>query len=118
MPQEEQNSRKDVSPKSTTLKREGSGGSERRTIRLQMQDETDDSDPSYIYSCSIGHILEHEFCHLGCRAVKGKFLKQRNFCLSMLLFEVFFSTFWWQKQIFFFRNILASALKSYIIILL
>ena len=31
--------------------------------------------PSYIYSCSIGHIWEHEFCHLGCWAVKGKFLK-------------------------------------------
>ena len=28
--------------------------------------------PSYIYSCSIGHILEHEFCHLGCRADVGQ----------------------------------------------
>jgi hypothetical protein len=42
------------------------------------------SNPSSIYSCSIGHIWEHEFCHLGCWAVKGKFLKQLNFCLSML----------------------------------
>ena len=24
--------------------------------------------PSSIYSCSIDHILEHEFCHLGCWA--------------------------------------------------
>ena len=46
--------------------------------------------PSSIYSCSIDHILEHEFCHLGCWAVKGKFLKRRNFCLSMLLFGVVF----------------------------
>ena len=36
--------------------------------------------PSSIYSCSIGHILEHEVCHLGCWAVKEKFLKRRNFC--------------------------------------
>ena len=28
--------------------------------------------PSYIYSYSIGHILEHEFCHLGCRADVGQ----------------------------------------------
>ena len=27
-------------------------------------------EPSSIYSCSIGHIWEHEFCHLGCWAVK------------------------------------------------
>jgi hypothetical protein len=49
--------------------------------------------PSSIYSCSIGQILEHEFCHLGCWAVKEKFLKRRNFCLSMLLFGVFFLNF-------------------------
>ena len=30
--------------------------------------------PSSIYSCSISHILEHEICHLGCWAVKEKFL--------------------------------------------
>ena len=61
--------------------------------------------PSSIYSCSIGHILEHDFCHLGCWAVKGKFLKRPNFCLSMLLFGVVFSTFCGQKNnfsIFFF----------------
>ena len=28
--------------------------------------------PSSIYSCSIDHILEHEFCHLGCWAVLGQ----------------------------------------------
>ena len=37
-------------------------------------------EPSSIYSCSIGHIWEHDFCHLGCWAVKEKFLKRRNFC--------------------------------------
>ena len=63
-----------------------------------------DIKPSSIYSCSIGHILEHDFCHLGCWAVKGKFLKRPNFCLSMLLFWPIFSTFCAQKinfQIFF-----------------
>ena len=50
--------------------------------------------PSSIYSCSIDHILEHEFCHLGSKqAVSEKFLKRQNFCLSMLLFGVVFSTF-------------------------
>ena len=46
-------------------------------------------DPSSIYSCSIDHILEHEFCHLGCWAalwaVCEKFLKRRNFCLSITM---------------------------------
>ena len=55
--------------------------------------------PSSIYSCSIRHIWEHEFCHLGCWAVKEKFLKWRNFCLSKQLFEVIFSTFWGRKKI-------------------
>ena len=31
-------------------------------------------------------------------AVSEKFLKRRNFCLSMLLFGVVFSTFWGQKN--------------------
>ena len=57
--------------------------------------------PSSIYSCSIGHILEHEICHLGCWAGKGKFLKRRNFCLSKQLFEVVFSCF--EGQNFFFK---------------
>ena len=73
--------------------------------------------PSSIYSCSIGHIWEHEFCHLGCWAalwaVSEKFLKQQNFCLSMLLFGVVFSCFCGQKNSFnFFFYIGASALKS------
>ena len=46
--------------------------------------------PSSMYSCSIDHIMEHEFCHLGCLAVSEKFLKRRNFCLSMLLFGLVF----------------------------
>ena len=54
-------------------------------------------EPSSIYSCSIGHIWEHELCHLGCWAVKEKFLKRRNFCLSKQLFEVVFSCFEGQK---------------------
>ena len=70
--------------------------------------------PRSIYSCSIGHILEHKFCHLGCWAEKENFLKRRNFCLSMLLFGVFFSCFHEQKIFFFnfFFYILGSALKS------
>ena len=53
--------------------------------------------PSSIYSYSICRILEYFFCHLGCWSVKRKFLKRRNFCLSMKLFEVVFSTFCWQR---------------------
>ena len=56
-----------------------------------------DISPCSIYSCSIRHIWEHEICHLGCWA-EEKFLKQRNFCLSMLLFLVVFSTFCGQKK--------------------
>ena len=36
--------------------------------------------PNSIYSCSIDHILEHEFCNLDCWAVSEKILKRRNFC--------------------------------------
>ena len=56
--------------------------------------------PSSIYSSSIGHILEHEICHLGCWAGKGKFLKRWNFCLSKQLFEVVFSCFDCQKKFY------------------
>ena len=56
--------------------------------------------------------LEHELCHLGCWAVSEKFLKRRNFCLSMLLFWVVFSCFHGHKIIFIFFYIIASALKS------
>ena len=68
--------------------------------------------PSSIYSCSIDHILEHEFCHLGCWAVSEKFLKRRIFCLSMQVFEAVFSCFGGQK-----RNVVASELKSYTVLL-
>jgi len=64
--------------------------------------------PSSIYSCSIGHILEYVFCHLGCWAVKGKFLKRRNFCLSMQLFWVVFSCFHGQKFNFSKKNLHCS----------
>ena len=50
--------------------------------------------PSSIYSCSIDYFLEHEICHLGCLGRNKKFLKRPNFCLSMQLFRVVFSTFW------------------------
>ena len=55
-----------------------------KTKRQAGSSSSEDEDfgivPSSIYSCSIGHILEHDFCHLGCWAVKEKFLKRRNFC--------------------------------------
>ena len=53
---------------------------------------------SSIYSCFLSHILESEFCHLGHLGSNKKFLKRRNFCLSMLLFEVIIyvlKTFLW-----------------------
>ena len=50
--------------------------------------------PSSIYSCSIDYFLEHEICHLGCLGRNKKILKRPNFCLSMQLFWVVFSTFW------------------------
>ena len=70
-----------------TTSKKVSGGSKNLTLEQKCKK------PSSIYSCSIDHILEHEFCHLGCWAVSEKFLKRRNFCLSMLLFGVVFSTF-------------------------
>ena len=36
--------------------------------------------PSSIYSCSIDHIWDHEFCHSGSLGRIRKFLKRRNFC--------------------------------------
>ena len=71
--------------------------------------------PSSIYSWSIGHILEHDFfClgHLGCAGSKGKKVDLRN---SEQLLRVVFSTFWGQKIFLkIFKNILTTALKSYI----
>ena len=57
--------------------------------------------PSSIHIYFIGHIWEHEFCHLGCWAVKEKFLKRRNICLRKQLFELVFSCFEGQKFNFF-----------------
>ena len=51
-----------------------------------------------LYSCSIGHIWKHEFCHLGCWAVKGKFLKRRNFCFKYATFWGDFFNFLWAKN--------------------
>ena len=42
--------------------------------------------PSFIYSCSIGHILEHEFCHLGCWAVLGKISETTKILLKYATF--------------------------------
>ena len=56
------------------------------------------STPSSIYSCSIGHILEHDFfClgHLGCAGSQGKKVDLRN---SEQLLRVVFSTFWGQNK--------------------
>ena len=67
----------------------------------------------------IGPILEQGFAVLGRFGLVGrmeKFLKRRNFCLSMLLFWVVFSTFWWLYRLTVYSTeILASAWKSYMI---
>ena len=44
--------------------------------------------PSSIYSCSIGHILEYEICHLGCWAVIKNFW---NDGISATFLGVFFN---------------------------
>ena len=50
--------------------------------------------PSSIYSCSIGHIWEHEFCHLGCWAVLWKISETTKILLLV-------SYFWgWFFQLF------------------
>ena len=85
-----------------------------RTVKIQIYDSVTHVSmqctlkwlhPSSTYSCSIGHIWEHEFCHLGCWAVKEKSLKRWNFCLSKQLFELVFSTFYCQKKLKFFKKI-------------
>ena len=58
-------------------------------------------DPSAIESDSIGPILEWGFAGFGRFGLvgrMGKFLKRQNFCLSVLLFWVVFSTFCGQKE--------------------
>ena len=60
------------------------------------------------YPSSIEYIWDHEFCHLGCWAVKEKFLKRRNFCSSKQLFEVVLSCFEGQKFNFWLFSLLCS----------
>ena len=74
-----------------------------------------DSLSNSICSCSKDHILEHEFCHLGCwavskQAVSEKILKRWNFCYFL---GCFFHVFMGKNLIFqFFFYILATSLKS------
>ena len=49
--------------------------------------------PSSIYSCSIGHISEHEFCHLGCWAVLWKISETTKILLKYATFEGGFFNF-------------------------
>ena len=49
--------------------------------------------PSSIYNCSIGHILEHEFCHLGCWAVLWKISETTKILLKYATFEGGFFNF-------------------------
>jgi hypothetical protein len=42
--------------------------------------------PSSIYSCSIGHIVEHEFCHLGWWVVLGKISETTEILLNYATF--------------------------------
>ena len=38
---------------------------------------TEGFQPISIYSCSIDHILEHKFCHLGCWAVSRQYISEK-----------------------------------------
>ena len=42
--------------------------------------------PSSICSCSIGHILENEFCHSGCWVVLGKISETTKILLKYATF--------------------------------
>ena len=55
-------------------------------------------DPSSIYSCSIVHILEHEFCHLGCWALLEKISETTEFVLKYATFWGGFFMFSWAKK--------------------
>ena len=70
--------------------------------------------PSSIYNWSIGQILEHEFLCLGRLGSQGSKEKKVDLMNSEQLLRVVFSTVYGQKNQNFFKNILASALKSYI----
>ena len=53
-----------------------------------------------MYSCSIGHIWEHEFCHLGS---KSKISETTEFLLKYATFWGGFFMFSWAKK-YFFKN--------------
>ena len=53
--------------------------------------------PSSIYSFSIGHILVHEFCHLGCWAVLWKISETTKILLKYATFGGGFLMFHGQK---------------------
>ena len=61
-----------------------------------------------IYSWSIDHILEHEFFCLGCLGWAGSKEKKVDLSFFGRLLRVFFSTFWGQKKLNFFENIVES----------
>ena len=70
--------------------------------------------PSSIYSCSIGHILEHEFFSLGRLGSSGSKEKKVDLSYSEQLLRVVLSTFCGQKKSkISFKDILVSALKNY-----
>ena len=54
--------------------------------------------PSSIYSWSIDHILEHEFCYLGCWALLGKISETTEILLKYATFWVGFFNFLWAKK--------------------
>ena len=67
----------------------------------------------FYYSCSLSHILEHEFfClgHLGSPGSKGKKIGFKFFWAT--LEGGIFNFLWAKKTWFFFKNFLATALKS------
>ena len=63
----------------------------------------------------LGHILELEFCHLGCWAVLWKISETTKILLKYATFEGIFQVFDGKKKFkVFFKNILVTALQSYI----
>ena len=56
--------------------------------------------PSSICSCSIDHIWEHEFCHLSCWAVKGKFAPWNIFLLCKMFSPAYFALWNTKSKVF------------------
>ena len=54
--------------------------------------------PSFIYSCSIGHILEHGFSNLGCWAVLWKISEMTKILLKYATFWGGLLMFSWPKN--------------------